>query len=158
MLQYKLSYQNQKIYKNELSIKKNNDFNINFIIFLKIAFLLSLYQIFSTFYCNSKSTREIAQINLNYFKNNIRKLYTFNPIFKQNENECEEGKDNKCLSCDKGTNLCKTCNFGYKLIDGKCVINHSIKIIYISKKVNETFDLINLNPTEINEMIINFIE
>ena len=36
-------------------------------------------------------------------------------------NDCKVGSGENCLSCDKN-NKCKTCNKGYKLVDGKCIL------------------------------------
>ena len=57
-------------------------------------------------------------------------------MIKNNENqteECEIGDDDKCLECDLKKNQCSKCNLGYKLINGKCIINYSFKATYFSK-------------------------
>jgi hypothetical protein len=54
--------------------------------------------------------------------------------------KCEEGDEEKCLSCVE--NKCMDCNYGYKLIEGKCILNYSIKSIYFTSKDNTNIDLL----------------
>ena len=79
--------------------------------------------------------------------------------FKENNelikcNPCEIGEDDKCLSCSEEINQCSNCNIGYKLENGKCVINYSFKATY------ETFkdiEQINFTKTLSPEMILDLI-
>ena len=66
--------------------------------------------------------------------------------------ECQKGDEEKCLSCNKSK--CGSCNIGYKLDKGKCIINHSFKAIYHTNEDNKTIDLINFPLNIISEMIL----
>lgn len=61
-------------------------------------------------------------------------------IFENNTlkfcNSCVIGEDDKCFSCDKEINKCSKCNSGYKLENGKCVLNYSFKAKYFSHSNN----------------------
>jgi len=69
-------------------------------------------------------------------------------------NPCDIGEDDKCLSCDEGINKCSKCNIGYKLENGKCILNYSFKATYfVDSKAN--VNLINNNcKNKIKEVII----
>ena len=73
-------------------------------------------------------------------------------IIQKCEYDCQEGKEDMCLSCDKIKNICLSCNPGYKLVNGKCIINYSFKATYYSNISNENVKLINYIPTKIVEM------
>ena len=77
-----------------------------------------------------------------------------NEIIISCEYPCKDDPEDKCLSCDND-DKCKLCNIGYKLVDGMCLINHSIKAIYYSQEENNIIHLIN-NAYEkyILEMIV----
>ena len=62
---------------------------------------------------------------------------------KDEEPKCDMGEEEKCLTCN-GIN-CASCNIGYKLIEGKCILNYSFKATYDSKKNNSYISLINEN-------------
>ena len=47
-----------------------------------------------------------------------------------------------------------SCNTGYKLVDGYCIVNYSIKIIYNTDTINQNIKLINEFQGKITEMII----
>ena len=66
-------------------------------------------------------------------------------------NICEIGEEEKCLECNSSKNQCLKCNLGYKLIDGKCIINYSIKATYFCNSDNKTIILI--NSSYINDII-----
>ena len=75
-------------------------------------------------------------------------------MIKNEENqteECETGDDDKCLECDLTKNQCSKCNLGYKLINGKCIINYSFKATYFSKSDKEIISLI--NPIYVDDII-----
>ena len=80
------------------------------------------------------------------------------PIYENNIlikcNSCDIGEDDKCLSCDEGINKCSKCNTGYKLENGKCILNYSFKATYfVDSKTN--VNLININcKSKIKEVII----
>ena len=61
----------------------------------------------------------------------------------ESKNDCQTGEENKCLSCDK--NQCLSCNIGYKLLDGKCILNYSFRAEYYTEKENQIITLINKN-------------
>ena len=73
---------------------------------------------------------------------------------KSCEIPCEEGNDEKCLTCDREENIWSSCNIGYKLVNGKCKLNYSFKAEYISGN-NENIKFINFNENwQIEEMYI----
>ena len=81
--------------------------------------------------------------------------------FKENNvlkicNPCDIGEDDKCVSCDEGFNKCSKCNIGYKLENGKCIVNYSFKAIYfVDPSPNKRVSLISQNyPGKIKEIII----
>jgi surface protein len=50
---------------------------------------------------------------------------------------CQIGLGENCLSCDKD-NKCKTCNKGYKLVEGKCkLIENTFFAVYNSTSIDE---------------------
>lgn len=50
---------------------------------------------------------------------------------------CQIGSGENCLSCDKD-NKCKTCNNGYKLVEGKCkLIENTFFAVYNSTSIDE---------------------
>ena len=53
---------------------------------------------------------------------------------------CEEGVEEKCLTCVD--NKCLDCNLGYKLIEGKCILNYSFKSIYFTSSNNTNINLL----------------
>ena len=72
---------------------------------------------------------------------------------KSGGSNCKTGDEDKCLTCKK--NKCSSCNIGYKLEDGKCIINYSFRAEYMAEVRKQTIRLINeeyLNYT--NELII----
>ena len=54
---------------------------------------------------------------------------------------CEKGENEKCLTCNK--NECGSCNKGYLLINGKCLVNYSFKAMYKTNNEKENINLIN---------------
>ena len=120
--------------------KGNKKTNFKKICKLNIIFLLTcnIFIILSIF--------NIKNIKYTINQNNLRKLLV--------TNTCQNNKRNKCLTCNSINHICQSCNKGYKLIDGKCIINYSMKIIYNSNLINQNIKLINNVPGEILEMII----
>ena len=52
-------------------------------------------------------------------------------------NNCKIGSGENCLSCDEH-NKCKTCNKGYKLLDGKCIlIDNTFYAVYNATTISE---------------------
>ena len=97
----------------------------------------------------------------NNFNQYFTNFYALNPFHKNNNNALISFinknnfiEENKCISYDRDNNKCLKCSFGYKLLDGECVINYSFKAIYVTKKINENIKLINNIPNDITEMII----
>ena len=83
------------------------------------------------------------------------------PFYENNAltkcNPCDIGEDDKCLVCDEGINKCSKCNIGYKLENGKCILNYSIKAIYYADK-KKSVTLINSNyKSKIKEILIDGI-
>ena len=60
-------------------------------------------------------------------------VYNNSRIIKCN-NTCETGSEEKCLTCYEDKIQCKSCNIGYKLVNGKCKPDFLIKAIYNTNK------------------------
>jgi len=84
--------------------------------------------------------------------NSYKAIYE-NEIIKSCEFMCQIGKEDKCLTCDD--NKCSSCNIGYKLIDGKCKANYTIKATYHTNEDKVYIYVINLYVYDIDEMIVN---
>jgi len=74
-------------------------------------------------------------------------------INDDNKDECEIGEEEKCLTCIENKNECKTCNIGYKLVNGKCKTDYFIKVVYFTKQKNDKIEIIN-NYSDVVFMII----
>ena len=61
---------------------------------------------------------------------------------KEEKGGCITGDGDKCLTCDEVTNECVACNLGYRLENGKCILNHSFKAVYKTEKKEQKIDLI----------------
>ena len=70
---------------------------------------------------------------------------------------CETGINEKCKECDEFKNECSSCNTGFKLQNGKCIINYSIKATYITEYKNQSVKLLNNHQKEISNMIVDDI-
>ena len=89
----------------------------------------------------------------NICKKSFKPIYDKNKQIKSCTKACETGKDEKCLKCKK--NKCSDCNTGYKLMAGKCILNHSIKAIFkTNKKSLETILMNKKYEKNIIELII----
>ena len=64
-------------------------------------------------------------------------------INDDNNAECEIGEEEKCLTCIENKNESKTCNIGYKLVNGKCKTDYFIKVVYFTKQKNDKIEIIN---------------
>jgi hypothetical protein len=64
-----------------------------------------------------------------------------NNIIKSCKSNCEIGEEDKCLTCDN--NKCSSCNIGYKLLDGKCIANYTIKATYNINEDNLSVQIFN---------------
>ena len=71
-----------------------------------------------------------------------------------NEGQCVIGEVEKCLSCTENNKKCKTCNIGYKLVNGKCKTDYFIKIVYFTKQKDDKIEIIN----DYSDIIYMFIE
>ena len=86
-------------------------------------------------------------------------IYHYIPIYKNYIMEqchyfCGINEKN-IYSSDDNKNDTKSCDYGYILIDGKCILNYSFKAIYKTSKIDETISLINSSFLfNIKEMII----
>ena len=68
---------------------------------------------------------------------------------------CVTGSGDKCLTCHETENICGTCNTGYLLVDGKCIVNYSMRGTYISEYPYEKVKLVhNLVSSNIKKLII----
>ena len=61
---------------------------------------------------------------------------------------CEKGDGDKCLTCDTSLAQCASCNAGYDLIDGKCVINYSFRATYVTTINNQEIEIMNEGYTQ----------
>ena len=77
-------------------------------------------------------------------------FFVLNPI----KSTHEFFKQTECLTTSSDKKECKTCNTGDKLKDGKCLLNHSFKAIYRTKKPNEKVTLFNIPAEIVTEIII----
>ena len=69
------------------------------------------------------------------------------PLKKDNNNNnCEIGEEDKCLTCSTIKNECSSCNFRYLLIDGKCIPNYSFRAEYKTTYNDENVTLIYYLP------------
>jgi surface protein len=85
--------------------------------------------------------------------NSYKAIYE-NEIIKSCEFDCQIGEEDKCLTCDD--NKCSSCNIGYKLIDGKCKADYTIKATYHTDKDKKDVLVINYNLlNDIEGMIVN---
>ena len=66
------------------------------------------------------------------------------------KNKCETGEEEKCWICHEKKNICISCNIGYKLVNGKCILNYSFKAIYFAEKGKESIQIMN---SQINKVI-----
>ena len=108
---------------------------------------------------NAKSKRnKKSKLNINFKKLSIFSiflitifafviLYNFYPQINHHEFTLEKN--------EKSENKANECELGYKLVDGKCVINYSFKAEYETHKDNEKMELTeSLKPEVILELII----
>jgi surface protein len=79
-------------------------------------------------------------------------LIVFLIFFLKSEPECDLGEDSKCLTCDK--DKCGSCNYGFVLSEGKCLIHYSFKASYNTREDNQTIDLINFSTNDIKEIYL----
>ena len=85
----------------------------------------------------------------------LKSFYDSNNKIIKCSNACEIGSEEKCLTCDNDTLECKSCNVGYKLVNGLCKADFFIKAVY---KTNAPGDNINVYSfmihSKINKMIV----
>ena len=84
---------------------------------------------------------------------NLKKVYDKNNKIIECTNSCETGEEEKCLTCYEDKLGCKSCNIGYKLVNGICRPDYFIKAIY---KADEDGDIIKLfsSASYVNKLII----
>ena len=59
-------------------------------------------------------------------------------IFSKNsEEECKKGENENCLSCEKGSKKCGSCNPNFRLENGKCLFIFSFEGIYNTSQKND---------------------
>ena len=68
-------------------------------------------------------------------------------------NSCETGEEEKCLTCYEDKLGCKSCNIGYKLVNGVCRPDHLIKALYNTDKEGDLITLFN-SASGVNKLII----
>ena len=66
--------------------------------------------------------------------------------------KCEIGDEEKCLTCNK--RKCGSCNIGYKLSNGKCVLDYSIKAEYFSNAMGQTKLIFERFIYQVTEIIV----
>ena len=103
------------------------------IIFTLILFAIFLGIIFYMVFGNKNKGFE--PINLHPNEKNVSKTT------QQNTNLCDVGPNEKCLSCSQKE--CGSCNPGYKLQNGKCIPNFTLKAVYQTSNKNEFIALMN---------------
>ena len=69
-----------------------------------------------------------------------------------NVNLCDIGDNEKCLTCNQKE--CGSCNLGYKLDKGKCIIDHTMMLTYETKNRNEFIDIINEDYVQFIDTLI----
>ena len=86
-------------------------------------------------------------------------LILFYNLRKKNNDtiKCEIGKEEKCYQCDKTNSKCIKCNPGYKLINGLCQVNYSLRAVYYTNENNQKIKLINTPIENILELYIDNI-
>ena len=67
---------------------------------------------------------------------------------------CETGLKEKCRACDEIKNECSSCNTGYLLQNGKCILNYSFKAKYLTEYKNQNIKILNNYHQNIIQMII----
>ena len=68
-------------------------------------------------------------------------------------NSCETGEEEKCLTCYEDKLGCKSCNIGYKLVNGACRPDHLIKALYNTDKEGDLITLFE-SASKVNKLII----
>ena len=68
-------------------------------------------------------------------------------------NSCETGEEEKCLTCYEDKLGCKSCNIGYKLVNGVCRPDHLIKALYNTDEEGDLITLFN-SASGVNKLII----
>ena len=68
-------------------------------------------------------------------------------------NSCETGEEEKCLTCYEDKLGCKSCNIGYKLVNGVCRPDHLIKALYNTDKEGDLITLFE-SASKVNKLII----
>ena len=75
---------------------------------------------------------------------------------EKSNNDCilKEGEGALCKNFDNKKNECSSCNIGYLLKDGICILNYDIKATFKTRTKNENVKLIDKYYVYIEEMII----
>ena len=126
-------------YKNQETIEENKNYNEN-LINTKSNF--SFYQKYKIYIFILASIIIITLIIV---------LLVY--LTKDKSSHCEIGDEDKCLTCKEDE--CGSCNIGYKLVNGKCILNYSFKAIYFTSENNTNIQLFHKSySNEILEMNI----
>ena len=116
-------------------------YNYSDILTLILTFVLLSIFLFSVFYIMFVAKNKgYQQIDLHPNNQNTNDPPA-NAQQNQNVNLCDIGENEKCLTCNQKD--CGSCNLGYKLDKGKCVIDHTMRLTYETKNRNEFIDIIN---------------
>ena len=138
----------KEIKKPDLSkkIKKKNkikNISIILIILLLIAIVIGIVLIIIKLNKNENKDK-IIFINNIYnilYPNNSMTDNINSDMNEKTNNSCIIGEEEKCLTCNYDNNKCSSCNIGYKLSNGECILNYSLKAIYNIKKENEDVEI-----------------
>ena len=112
--------------------------------------------------CRQCSINGCIKCNGTYENNECTNCGNLTSIYDKNSNKiiscnktCETGEEEKCLECSENKIECKSCNIGYKLVEGKCKPDFLVKAIYKSIGEGDTVDLFSsLYSTHVSQMII----
>ena len=102
--------------------------------------------------CNILHCKECSDESCNICEDFTRPIYE-NGIIKKCL--CQIGEGPKCLTVDTEKNECSSCNIGYKLENGKCLVDYHFKITFKSIIKQETIKIAGLFFPYIEKMIVN---
>ena len=85
---------------------------------------------------------------------NLRSVSDKNNKIIECSNSCEIGEEEKCLTCYEDKLGCKSCNIGYKLVNGTCRPDHLLKAIYKTDADGDTIIKLFGSTSKVNKLII----
>ena len=110
--------------------------------------------------CQKCSLEGCIKCNGTYEKNECTSCGDLVNIYDKNNKiikcnmTCETGEEEKCLTCDKIKNICKSCNIGYKLVNGFCKPDYFIKAVFNTIQVGDKVELYYSSYPKLESMII----